>query len=627
MFSKMFKLILRHKIITGASLLLIVAGGYFIHQRLSKNKNAVRYVTTTVEKGTLIASVSGSGQISVSNQMDIKSKVSGDIIYLGIKNGQEVKAESLLVQIDARDAQKAVRDAGTALETAKLDLEELLTPPDKLTLLQAENSLIQAKNNLEKLKLSQENEYQNILDTKQKAEDALNKAYEDGFNDVASAFLDLPNIMTGLYDILFSKNFNVNQDNIDYYSDAVKTYDEKSSQYRTESYNKYQIARKTYEQNFQDYKSTNRSSETSAIEALIGQTYKTAKDIAEAVKSANNLIQFYQDKLVEHGRIPNSLSNTHLSSLNTYTSKTNSHLSGLLGSENSIQNNKEAIENANNDIKEMNQNHPFEISAAEQGIEEKEESLVKLKAGADKLEIRAKQIAIQQKQDALLTAQQNLSEYYIHAPFDGVIAQTGAKKGDSVSNGTAVATLIAKQKLAEISLNEVDVAKIKTGQKATLAFDAVPELSITGEVAEIDTLGTVSQGVVTYNVKVVFDTQDERVKSGMSVSAAIITEVKQDVLLIPNSAVKSSGNTNYAEILESAISNQSVKNSAGTASKAPPRRRQIQIGSVNDLFTEVISGLAEGELVITQTITANAVQTQSRNNAGFRMPGFGGGFR
>ena len=48
-------------------------------------------------------------------------------------------------------------------------------------------------------------------------------------------------------------------------------------------------------------------------------------------------------------------------------------------------------------------------------------------------------------------------------------------------------------------------------------------------VAEIDTIGTVSQGVVTYNVKIGLDTQDERVKSGMSVSAVIVLNVRPDV--------------------------------------------------------------------------------------------------
>jgi len=626
----MFKKILQHKLISGIILLLIIAGGYFGYQWLFGKKSTTQYVTAQVEKGTLIVSVSGSGQVSASNQVDIKPKVSGDVVYVNVKKGEEVKAGTLLVQLDNSDAQKAVRDAQTALETAKLELEELLQPADAYSLMQAENALIQAKDNLTKLKFTQESNYQDALDAKQKAEDNLEKAYEDGFNDVANTFLDLPNIMSGLYDILFSSSFSSTQQNIDYYADAVKTYNEKALQYKTDTYNKYQIARKAYDQNFQDYKSASRFSEKNVIESLINQTYETVKSIAEAVKSANNLIQFYQDELIERNLKPQTLSNTHLSNLNTYTGKTNSHLSTLLSIQRTIQDNKEAKLNAERDLAEMDQNNPLDLAAAERAIKEKEESLAKLKAGADELDIRAKKIAVQQKEDALITAQQNLADHYIRAPFDGVVADIKVKKGESVSSNP-VATLITRQKIAEISLNEVDVAKVKIGQKTTLTFDAVPDLSLTGEVVEIDTLGTVTQGVVTYNIKIGFDTQDERVKPGMSVSAVIVTEVKPDVLLVPNSAIKSQGEMSYVEMPAESDVALATANPNGVVFKNPLRRQPVEIGLANDEFTEITDGLKEGDIIVTRTIQPTATQTTQQQSGGLRIPGLntggGGGVR
>jgi HlyD family secretion protein len=121
-------------------------------------------------------------------------------------------------------------------------------------------------------------------------------------------------------------------------------------------------------------------------------------------------------------------------------------------------------------------------------------------------------------------------------------------------------------------------------------------------------VGTVSQGVVTYTVKIGFDTQDDRVKTAMSVSAAIITDIKQDVLLVPNAAVKKSNNEQYVEILENNI----------------PRYQAVEVGLSNDTMTEITSGLKEGDKVITQTITGNTTstaKTSSQNrNAGFRVP-------
>lgn len=69
--------------------------------------------------------------------------------------------------------------------------------------------------------------------------------------------------------------------------------------FKDDVYVKYRAAREAYDKNFTDYKSASRFSDQKTIEQLISQTYDTTKLIAEAVKSTNNLIQFYQDKLTE----------------------------------------------------------------------------------------------------------------------------------------------------------------------------------------------------------------------------------------------------------------------------------------------------------------------------------------
>ncbi len=559
----------KNKFIIFFVLVLIVAGGYFCYNKFFKKQVAERYITATVEKGMLVVSVSGSGQISTLDQIDIKPKISSEVSAIYVKKGEKVKTGNLIMKLDDRDFQKAVRDAEISLETTKLELEELLSPVDELTLLQAENSLTQAK------------------ESKQKAEDNLLKAYEDGFNNVANVFLELPGIMAGLNNILFSYSFSFGQQNIDYYVDAVKAYDEKILQYKTDAYNKYQIARKSYDKNFQDYKLTSRFSEKNVIEFLIEQTYETVRNIAEAVKSANNLIQFYQDKLTERNFKPQNLSDTHLSSLSSYTGKTNSHLSSLLSAQRAIKDYKETIVNA------------------QRTIEEKELSLAKLKAGPDELDIRSKKIAIQQKEDALNTAKENLANCYIYSPSNGLIADIKVKKGDSVSSGTTLMSLVTQQKIAEISFNEVDVAKVKIGQKATLTFDALPDITLTGEVIEIDTVGTINQGVVSYGVKISLATDDKRIKPGMSVTADIIIDVKQNVVLVPNSAVKSQQNVYYVQVMENNV----------------PRFQQVEVGIFNDNMTEIISGVKEGDIVVVSTISPTTSQTQ--RNQRFQIPGMG----
>jgi HlyD family secretion protein len=252
----------------------------------------------------------------------------------------------------------------------------------------------------------------------------------------------------------------------------------------------------------------------------------------------------------------------------------------------------------------------LDIAAAEATIKEKELSLADLKIGTDPLDIRSQEIAVRQKENALFDAREKLSDYTVRAPFDGVVASIDIKRGDTVSSGSAVATLITRQRTAEISLNEIDVAKMSIGQKTTLTFDAVEGLNITGEVGEIDAIGTVTQGVVTYTVKIVFDTQDERIKPGMSVSAAIITTMRQDVLSVPNNAIKTNNDISYVEILSDAGS--STDGVQGVISSTPPRQQVVEIGVSNDISTEILSGLAEGDQIIIRTITTTTTSSTTQ---------------
>lgn len=564
-----------HKFISGFVALLFIWGMYAGYGKLTSTAGETKYVTAQAQKGTLIVSLSGSGQVSAQNQIDVKSKASGDVAYVGVANGQTVKAGALIAQLDARDAQKSVRDAEANLESAQLSLQKLVEPADELAIAQSENTLLRAQQ------------------TKQNAQTDLASAYDDGFNRMTNAFLDLPSVMTGLHDVLFTSLAQlggVNVQNIDFYKSVAGLYSERADTYRADAYDKYQIALTKYNKNFEDYKSTSRTGDPEIVEAIVVQTYDTAKALADAVKSANNLIQFYEDQLTQHNLKYLPYADTQLATLNGFTAKTNTHLSSLLSAQSTIKNDKDTIANADRTI-------------AENTL-----SLAKLKAGPNALDISSSQLSVKQRQNALQDAREKLADYYIRAPFDGTIAKVSVKTTDTVSGGTAVATLVTKQKIATISLNEVDVAKVKIGQKTTLTFDAVEGLTISGEVAEIDTVGTITQGVVTYNVQIRFDTQDERVKPGMSVSAAIITLVKQDVLLVPNSAVKSrGGDTHYVEVFDTPIVGPNP--SQGVPSTIPPREQGVEIGSSNDTSTEIISGLSGGEQVITRTIAPSTTQT------------------
>lgn len=568
------KKIFKNKLVLAVIILAAGFGGYFWYSSSKTVKKTVSYATAAVETGTIIQSVSGTGQVSATNTVDLKTKAAGEIISVAAKTGQDVKDGDVIAKIDDSDARQSVTDAQIALETAQLSLDKLQEPVDELSLMQAENALTQAN------------------ESYQDAKDSLAKGYDDGFTDVASAFLDLPTVMTGLQDIVQGSNSLVVQSSanyLEYYYNAVKESDG-ALKYMKDAGSAYATARKDYDKNIEDYKAASRFSDTATIEALIIETYNTTKEISEAVKNVSNMIQFYEDKATENNAEPQSFADTQLASLTTYSSKVNSHLSSLFSDTDSIQNNKNTI------------------ISSQRTIQEKTLSLSDLKEGTDDLTIRSQQLAVNQKAAALKTAKDKLEDYAVIVPFDGMISDFAVDVGDTVSSGATVGTLITDSQIAEITLNEVDIAKAEVGQKATLTFDAVDGLSLTGKVSEIDAVGTVSQGVVSYTIKIAFDAQDSRVKPGMSVTASIITDSKQNVLMAANAAVKSDNAGSYVEELADET------NASGKLNKV-----YVETGISNDEYTEIKSGVSEGDMIVTGSTTSTSAKTTS----GFNL--FGGG--
>jgi HlyD family secretion protein len=202
------------------------------------------------------------------------------------------------------------------------------------------------------------------------------------------------------------------------------------------------------------------------------------------------------------------------------------------------------------------------------------------------------------------------------SPIDGTVNEINIKNGDdlaTISSGSSKVTPMIlgdlKTVKASIAVNEVDISKVALGQKATLRLSAFDELSLSGKVEKMDSLGTIASGVVTYAVTIGLDVPDERVKPGMSVAASILSEVKSDVLMVPNSAVKSDAAGSYVQVMEGKM----------------PEKRLVKVGISNTTDTEIVKGLVEGDRVVTKTIDPNATTTGTTSGGSFRIPGMGGG--
>lgn len=213
------------------------------------------------------------------------------------------------------------------------------------------------------------------------------------------------------------------------------------------------------------------------------------------------------------------------------------------------------------------------------------------------------------------------SESNVTAPISGTVVAVNVASGQLISataNTTASANnpeivIVGPNSLvATVSLNEVDAAQVKDGQQVQLSFNALPNLNLSGTVTSISPLGTVSQGVVTYNVIITPIISSPNLKSGMSVSANITTAIKNNVLSVPASSIKTNGSSQYVQLL---VNNQ-------------PVNKTVTTGLVTNNGTEITTGLAAGDKVITQIIsnhTQNSL-TKTSSNGLLKLNG-GGGFR
>jgi macrolide-specific efflux system membrane fusion protein len=275
------------------------------------------------------------------------------------------------------------------------------------------------------------------------------------------------------------------------------------------------------------------------------------------------------------------------------------------------------------------------LSSLESAKASKKQAKVDLKEANSKNRAALKQkleaaiASVESAQQSVISAQADLTdqkskaaERRVVSPIDGTVNAVNIKNGDDLSklsSGSSRQVPIIIGDLgtmkAQVQVNEIDIANVSIGQKTILKFEALDGLETSGKVEKIDSLGAIMQGVVNYNVIIGFDSLDKRIKPGMSVSASIITDVKQDVLIVPSSAVKNDGNGDYVEVLEN----------------GSPLRKAVKIGVANDTSTEIISGVNVGENVITQTISSSNSSSSSKSSSksgssgGLRLPGLGGG--
>ena len=221
---------------------------------------------------------------------------------------------------------------------------------------------------------------------------------------------------------------------------------------------------------------------------------------------------------------------------------------------------------------------------------------------AAKAQVSAAKAEVAQAEASLKYAETNLRYTKILSPVDGIVVSRNVDIGQTVVASFQTPTLFTiaqdlKNMQIDTNVNEADIGKTRTGQNAEFTVDAYPDITFNGIVSEVRNSPLIVQNVVTYDVVIKVNNPELMLKPGMTANVSIITAMKEEVLKIPNAALR----------FKPYISDKSYQSKGPNVwiiDKGNPIAIKVKTGISDGSFTELVSGnLKEGTEVIIESIS------------------------
>lgn len=244
--------------------------------------------------------------------------------------------------------------------------------------------------------------------------------------------------------------------------------------------------------------------------------------------------------------------------------------------------------------------------SAYQRYQQAQRDLERLQEGPEQDQIRRLELQIELAEIALAQARADLNSVSLTAPFTGIVSAVNLQANTAAPVARPAVTLLDDTNTyVNLSIDEIDIGAIEADQAVSLSLDAYPDVDIAGVVDRIDPLPETSSGIIAYPVRVrIVEANGAQIREGMTASAQVRVGEKEDVILIPNWAIRTDQST--AEVFTYCY----------CVDEGTPRRVEIQTGLRNDTWTEVVSGLEAGVTI--------ALVTEPQNLLQFRGPPSGG---
>ncbi len=611
-----------NKVWSGIIAIVIIAVGYYVYPKIFPTATTTQYTFGKITKGDLVVTVAGSGQVSTLSKVSLKPQTTGQtqtlgqIISVKVKNGDTVNAGQVVAILDGKNALQTLNQAKASFTSAQANYDKVVSG---LT----ESESISLNNSIDSAQISLNNSKQNII------------------LSLRNAYTSVSNLFYLTTDAYFTDSMGTN---------PLLTIS-------GVSFINQQLENNVNQGRYAFGPMLNTWRENVKIQNTLISTDTSNEYIAGAINdvlSNLNLIRNYFDDMTTlfalHSVASDSTGQTSINSAKSAASSARSSVDSLISSFTS------SLQSYNNSITSLAQ--------AKDSLRLKKEPPLAS-------DLATAQASLDNAKANLTNAETAYASRIIIAPFDGQIGGLSAEVGQQVSSSDSLGTLITSEKVVNVTLNEVDAAKVSAGNQVTITFDSLPGISLTGYVGYIDPLGTVTQGVVSYSVQIKMNDQNSQIKTAMTASVAIVTTQHSNTLIIPTSAITTVSGKKFVLIADTSSSTvsdfggnfnagSSTKNfgtstrrnfasstfasttrasstrqfgstsanrlSSGITTQFPVTQVEIKIGIANNTTTEVLSGLSEGQLVVTKKTTVSAGATVVKTTAASATTNTRGGF-
>ncbi|MFA7681402.1 MAG: efflux RND transporter periplasmic adaptor subunit [Candidatus Peribacteraceae bacterium] len=598
-------------VLLGCVAVWVLGGGYLLLTGDDAASQTITGEIVTVGRSNIVLSIKALGTVTLANEQQLLFNQLGKVAAVHVEEGDEVKRDDLIAELDKSDPLADVRQAQLAVGDAWLKLQDLQASRDQ-QILSAQNSVRDVERQLEENYgdlPSQEKQVEYAIEqarrTVQEKESALQQSKHTLAASIEDALTDADNLLDDLFGVLSGdrvrgatryKTFQIdflftdynlkNQTEFAYY-DATNAYDD--------LYDKYGSSIGTI-------------TDTSTLSSVLSSAITMAEQIVDL---ADVSYQFLQTAVPSDDYTDADI-NTLKSTVNTSRSAAVSLLGTLrtqqatltTPSQNTAQ---QALDKAKEDLALLESqlaNGTTTADSAERTIANlndnlriQQAQLTQTTTSVD-VQINQQKNLIAQKNVALEKAQRALEKYELRAPFDGIIRRIDFQVGDNLLADASESKYVVIENpdhlIVTVQLDQVDVVNVKEGQRAFITFDALPDKQFEGQIDIIDTTPIESSGVVSYAVKIDLEPTGDTILSGMTAKVEIQTASVSNALVVPNLALRTTGNRTFV-------------------TDENEQQILIETGITDGSYTEVLSGLEEGariQSVMVNLSSDNATSSQ-----------------